>query len=54
MKTYIVFFGEIKHSVWDNPIDAKHQVDVLESHGYRHVCFHVIDAICLENGKYYV
>lgn len=41
------------HSAWKTKKEAKHQVEVLEDHGYRDCTIKYLDIQCA-NGQYFV
>ena len=52
MKTIVFVNGE-KHSAWWSKKEARHQIKVLIEHGYKDVCFDIIDHN-YDNGHYFV
>jgi len=52
---FIVYIGKHKHSAWNSRHEAKHQIDVLASYGYKrkNIWLDDVDAN-YSNGQYFV
>lgn len=53
MKAIVFFQDGSKHSAWDSIAEAKHQIRVLMSYGYKGCYYEQIDHT-YENGHYFV